>query len=109
MPTLGHMMQAAGYYTSYKGKLHLSRINYERNWTRIPGGISPTTENAMEKFGFDDYGFDGAAVGLRWDGYKSDIDAAGDAARAVFDSARSDKAGQDTTASCVGKAGERKY
>src|SRR3546814_8016863 len=31
MPTPGHMMQAAGYYTSYKGKWHLSRINYERS------------------------------------------------------------------------------
>src|SRR3546814_5946197 len=87
------MMQAAGYYTSYKGKWHLSRINYERNWTRIPGGIYPTTENAMEKFGFHDYGFDGEEVGLTWDGYKSDIAVAGDAARAIFDYARRDKAG----------------
>ncbi|MBB5706420.1 sulfatase-like hydrolase/transferase [Sphingopyxis panaciterrulae] len=93
MPTLGHMMQAAGYYTSYKGKWHLSRINYERNWTRIPGGIYPTTENAMEKYGFHDYGFDGEEVGLTWDGYKSDIAVAGDAARAIFDYARRDKAG----------------
>ena len=93
MPTLGHMMQAAGYYTSYKGKWHLSRINHERNWTRIPGGIYPTTERAMEKYGFHDYGFDGEEVGLTWDGYKSDMFVAGDAARAIFDYARSDKAG----------------
>lgn len=93
MPTLGHMMQAAGYYASYKGKWHLSRINYERNWTRIPGGIYPTTENAMEKYGFHDYGFDGEEVGLTWDGYKADMYVAGDAARAIFDYARNDKAG----------------
>src|SRR3546814_9012325 len=47
----------------------------------------------MEKFGFHDYGFDGEEVGLTWDGYKSDIAVAGDAARAIFDYARRDKAG----------------
>ena len=93
MPTLVHMMLAAGYYTSYMGKWHLSRINHERNWTRIPGGIYPTTERAMEKYGFHDYGFDGEEVGLTWDGYKSDMFVAGDAARAIFDYARGDKAG----------------
>ncbi|WP_329629306.1 sulfatase-like hydrolase/transferase [Sphingopyxis sp.] len=93
MPTLGHMMQATGYYTSYKGKWHLSRLNYERNWTRIPGGIYPTTENAMEKYGFHDYGFDGEEVGLTWDGYKADMAVAGDAARSILDYARRDKAG----------------
>ena len=93
MPTPGHMMQAAGYYTCYKGKWHLSRINNDRNWTRIPGGIYPTTEDAMEKYGFHDYGFDGEEVGLTWDGYKADMFVAGDAARAIFDYARRDKAG----------------
>lgn len=93
MPTLGHMMQAAGYYTSYKGKWHLSRINNERNWTRIPGGIYPTTENAMEKYGFHDYGFDGEELGLTWDGYRSDMFVAADAARSILDYARRDKAG----------------
>jgi len=93
MPTLGHMMQAAGYYTSYKGKWHLSRINFDRNWTRIPGGIYPTTEHAMEKYGFHDYGFDGEEVGLTWDGYRADRFVAGDAARSIFDYAQRDKAG----------------
>jgi arylsulfatase len=92
MPTLGHMMQAAGYYTSYKGKWHLSRLNLERNWRGVPGGIYPTSENAMEKYGFHDYSFDGEAVGLTWDGYKSDMYVAGDAARSIIDYARRDKA-----------------
>lgn len=83
MPTLGHMMQAAGYYTSYKGKWHLSRINHERNWTRIPGPIYPSTENAMLKYGFHDYGFDSEELGLTWDGYRSDMLVAGDAARST--------------------------
>ncbi|MBI1198351.1 MAG: sulfatase-like hydrolase/transferase [Phenylobacterium sp.] len=93
MPTLGHMLQAAGYYTSYKGKWHLSQINRERNWNQVPGGIYPATEAAMEKYGFHDYGFDGEAVGLTWDGYRSDLFVAADAARALFDYARLDKAG----------------
>lgn len=93
MPTLGHMMQAAGYYTSYKGKWHLSRMNLERNWNRVPGGIYPSTERAMEKYGFHDYGFDGEELGLTWDGYRADMYVAGDAARSIFDFVRRDKAG----------------
>lgn len=93
MPTLGHMMQAAGYYTSYKGKWHLSRMNFERNWPRVPGGIYPSTERAMEKYGFHDYGFDGEELGLTWDGYRADMYVAGDAARSIFDFVRRDKAG----------------
>ena len=93
MPTLGHMMQAAGYYTSYKGKWHLSRLNHERNWPRVPGGIYPSTEHAMEKYGFHDYGFDGEELGLTWDGYRADMYVAGDASRSIFDFVRRDKAG----------------
>ena len=93
MPTLGHMMQAAGYYTSYKGKWHLSQINRRRNWTQVPGGIYPNTQNAMEAYGFHDYGFDGESVGLTWDGYRSDIFVAADASRSILDYAERDKAG----------------
>lgn len=93
MPTLGHMLQAAGYYTSYKGKWHLSQINRERNWNQVPGGVYPSTEGAMEPYGFHDYGFDGEAVGLTWDGYRSDLIVAADAARSLFDYARHEKAG----------------
>lgn len=92
MPTLGHMMQAAGYYTSYKGKWHLSRINHERNWPRVTGKIYPNTENIMERYGFHDYGFDGEELGLTWDGYRSDKFVAADAARSIFDYVRRDKA-----------------
>ena len=93
MPTLGHMMQAAGYYTSYKGKWHLSRINHERGWNRAPGGVYPTTERSMEKYGFHDYGFDGEEVGLTWDGYKADMYVAGDAARNIIDYGKGMKTG----------------
>lgn len=93
MPTLGHMMQAAGYYTSYKGKWHLSQINRKRNWTQVPGGIYPNTQDAMLPYGFHDYGFDGESVGLTWDGYRADLFVAADAARSILDYAERDKAG----------------
>ncbi len=93
LPTLGHMMQAAGYYTSYKGKWHLSRINHDRGWNRAPGGIYPNTARSMEKYGFHDYGFDGEEVGLTWDGYRSDMYVAADAARNIIDYAKGMKTG----------------
>lgn len=93
MPTLGTMMQAAGYYTSYKGKWHLAQINRDRNWNQVPQGLYPNTQNAMERFGFHDYGFDGESVGLTWDGYRSDALTAADVGRALLDYARIDKAG----------------
>lgn len=102
MPTLGHMMQAAGYYTSYKGKWHLSRINHDRGWNRAPGGVYPNTERSMEKYGFHDYGFDGEEVGLTWDGYRSDMYVAGDAARNIIDYAKGMKTGRKPWFQVVG-------
>lgn len=88
LPTLGHMLRAADYYTVYKGKWHLSGINAERNWPGVPGRptpIYPNTQDAMERFGFSDYGFNGEEVGLTWAGYHSDRVVAGDAARLILD------------------------
>lgn len=85
MPTLGHMLAAAGYYTSYKGKWHLSQINRDRNWNRAPDGLYPTTAGFMEGYGFHDYGFDGEPIGLTWDGYKNDREIAADTARNILD------------------------
>ncbi|HET6536945.1 MAG TPA: sulfatase-like hydrolase/transferase [Sphingopyxis sp.] len=93
MPTLGDMMREAGYYTSYKGKWHLSPINEKRDWNQVSGLIYPASENAMEIYGFDDYNFDGEAVGLTWDGYRHDHYIAGDAARSILDFKEKDKAG----------------
>ncbi|MEI4506837.1 sulfatase-like hydrolase/transferase [Sphingopyxis sp. CCNWLW253] len=92
LPTLGHMMRSAGYYTSYKGKWHLSPINEKRNWNQVSGMIYPATEKAMEEYGFDDYGFDGEAVGLTWDGYRHDQYIAADASRSILDFKERDKA-----------------
>lgn len=85
MPTLGHMLRAAGYYTCYKGKWHLSQINRDRNWNRAPDGIYPSTSGVMERYGFNDYGFDGEPIGLTWDGYKTDREIAADTARNILD------------------------
>lgn len=92
LPTLGHMMRASGYYTSYKGKWHLSPINEKRNWNQVSGMIYPATEKAMEAYGFDDYGFDGEAVGLTWDGYRHDQYIAADASRSILDFKERDQA-----------------
>jgi len=92
MPTLGTMLRAAGYYTSYKGKWHLAQINRERDWNQVPRGLYPNTKDAMERYGFHDYGFDGESVGLTWDGFRSDAFTAADVGRAIFDFARLDKA-----------------
>src|SRR3546814_20397567 len=102
MPTLGHMMQAAGYYTSYKGKWHLSRINHDRNWNRVPGGVYPSNERAMEKYGFHDYGFDGEELGLTWDGYSAETYVAGAASRRLCESVRREQAGGKTVVRVVG-------
>ena len=93
LPTLGHMLRAAGYYTSYKGKWHLSPINEKRNWNQVSGTIYPATEGAMDAYGFADYGFDGEAVGLTWDGFRHDNYIASDASRSILDFKSSDKAG----------------
>lgn len=88
LPTIGKMLRQAGYYTAYKGKWHLSKINGERGWVREPSGSDyPDTRAAMEKYGFSDYFFDGEEIGLTWGGYMSDRTVAADASRWLFDQA----------------------
>ena len=41
IPTIGHLMRGRGYYTSFKGKWHLSEL--------------PRSEDALERHGFADY------------------------------------------------------
>lgn len=41
VPTIGHMLRDAGYYTAFKGKWHLSE--------------TPRNEGALERYGFSDY------------------------------------------------------
>lgn len=41
VPTIGHLLRDQGYYTAFKGKWHLSEV--------------PTSEDALERYGFSDF------------------------------------------------------
>ena len=63
IPTVGHMLRKAGYYTAYKGKWHLDKAFDSTNADRLF-----TTE--MEAYGFADYLWPGDVLGsgmiCRW-------------------------------------------
>lgn len=74
LETLGTMMRAAGYYTAYKGKWHLS------------GGLAgsddgkpkPALADALERFGFSDFSTLGDDHGKPWGGHTLDAGTATD-------------------------------
>ena len=66
IPTLGHMLRKAGYYTSYKGKWHLTRAFDQE----FPPRHLFTKE--MEAYGFSDYVSPGDIVGHTLGGYSFD-------------------------------------
>ena len=73
VPTIGHMLRKAGYYTAYKGKWHLTRafdqqLPPERLFTRD-----------MEVYGFADYVSPGDVVGHTLGGFSFDHIIAGSA------------------------------
>jgi arylsulfatase len=72
IPTAGHMLRKAGYYTAYKGKWHLDKQFDSTNPDRLF-----TTE--MEAYGFSDYLWPGDVVGHTLGGYKFDHLIAGSA------------------------------
>ena len=67
IPTLGHMLRDAGFYTAYKGKWHLHELPKEAAWQH-----SPQREDALEEYGFSDYGwgpeFIDEQAGWKYDG-----------------------------------------
>lgn len=69
IPTLGDMLRAAGYYTAYKGKWHLTKefetVNKEGHLTKI------FTEE-MEAYGFSDYVGVGDIIAHHLGGYRYD-------------------------------------
>ncbi|MFO1168350.1 MAG: sulfatase-like hydrolase/transferase [Rhodoblastus sp.] len=65
IPTLGHMLRKAGYYTAYKGKWHLSR-EFDTN------SISQFMTPEMEKYGFADNFSPGDLIGHALGGYSFD-------------------------------------
>ncbi|KEF42407.1 MAG: sulfatase [Cyanobium sp. CACIAM 14] len=65
IPTIGHMLRKAGYYTAYKGKWHLTRSFDQAEPTRL---LTPE----METYGFSDYNSPGDIVGHQLGGYEFD-------------------------------------
>lgn len=65
IPTIGHMLRKAGYYTAYKGKWHLSRDFEVKEMDRL-------LTKEMEKYGFADYFSPGDVVGHTLGGYHFD-------------------------------------
>ncbi len=65
IPTIGHMLRKADYYTAYKGKWHLTRSFDQEEPTRL---LTPE----MEKYGFADYNSPGDLVGHQLGGYEFD-------------------------------------
>ena len=65
VPTVGHMLRKAGYYTAYKGKWHLNRDFESSDADRLF-----TTE--MEAYGFADYAWPGDLIAHELGGYRFD-------------------------------------
>jgi arylsulfatase A-like enzyme len=77
--TLGTMLRAAGYYTTYQGKWHLSNFYVE------PGGAR--TGDWLEPYGFSEWNDWGDIDGGAWAGLQVDPVIAGQAARWLRDRA----------------------
>ncbi|HTT09712.1 MAG TPA: sulfatase-like hydrolase/transferase [Burkholderiaceae bacterium] len=65
IPSIGHMLRKAGYYTAYKGKWHLNKDFESADPDRLF-----TTE--MEAYGFADYAWPGDLLAHAQGGYKYD-------------------------------------
>ncbi|MCB9763992.1 MAG: sulfatase-like hydrolase/transferase [Alphaproteobacteria bacterium] len=65
IPTLGDMLQAAGYACAYRGKWHLADIKE----TQEP---RHTTEGDMAPYGFPDYQHSGDMTLMAWEGWLHD-------------------------------------
>jgi arylsulfatase A-like enzyme len=65
VPTIGHMLRKAGYYTAYKGKWHLNK-EFD---TQEPDKLF---SREMEAYGFSDYVSPGDLIGHTLGGYEFD-------------------------------------
>jgi arylsulfatase len=70
IPTIGHMMRDAGYYSTYQGKWHLNKRIHEH----FPPGkpLQLVGHDKMEKYGFSDFTGIGDVVGNTLGGYHTD-------------------------------------
>jgi len=70
LPTIGHMMRDAGYYTTYQGKWHL---NHDLHPTVNPEeGVQLIGRDLMDKYGFSDFTGIGDDIGMTQGGYQYD-------------------------------------
>lgn len=65
VPTIGHLLRKAGYYTAYKGKWHLNKEFDSHQPTKL-------FTREMEEYGFADYASPGDLVGHELGGYQFD-------------------------------------
>jgi arylsulfatase len=66
IPTIGHMLRKAGYYTAYKGKWHLTKEFDQK------AAVDRLFTTEMEAYGFSDYASPGDVVGHTQGGYQFD-------------------------------------
>lgn len=69
IPTLGHMLREAGYYTAYKGKWHLTK---EFETVNELGSPTKIFTKEMEAYGFSDYLGVGDIIAHDQGGYRHD-------------------------------------
>jgi arylsulfatase A-like enzyme len=65
IPTIGHMLRKAGYYTAYKGKWHLNRKFDNEDPDRL-------FTKEMDEYGFSDFFSPGDIIGHTLGGYQFD-------------------------------------
>ncbi|MCB0214350.1 MAG: sulfatase-like hydrolase/transferase [Anaerolineae bacterium] len=96
LPTIGHMLREAGYYTAYKGKWHLSeqpaarrdtdgtcyQVDEAGEWVVDANNnrVAVDTRQALEPYGFADFNPCGLTHAEQQGGYKHDPETAADAA-----------------------------
>ncbi len=70
LPTIGHMMRDAGYYTTYQGKWHLNHDIHPD----IDPEVGPQFigREIMDKYGFSDFTGIGDEIGMVRGGYEND-------------------------------------
>ncbi len=70
IPTIGHMMRDAGYYTAYQGKWHLNeQLEQDIQQNKQLEFIG---HDVMEKYGFSDFSGVGDVIGMTLGGYHAD-------------------------------------
>jgi arylsulfatase len=70
VPTIGHMMREAGYYTTYQGKWHLHDQLHEHFGDDHP--LQFIGHDMLDRYGFSDFTGIGDIVGLTLGGYHTD-------------------------------------